>query len=435
MRNATILTLLIQLITVYFYGQAIVVPGDPSIDLSLLKSDNYSMSYSVKKNGSFIEIGEYHVIISNDNQKFDIKTTLSFHHSESKWKGHFVSNAHNLKPISSSDINNDRTITLNFTDIISGSMVNTITGKKTNVKEENNGNFFHISVYPFLIRTLPLTSGYKAIIPVFDFDETKKNKFCNVIVTEVKSDLQISKLTGEHKVWKVSTYEECSKHSYQFYIDKVTRRIWQINIVSAKGDNILLVNKENDFNPFKNKFDREATLKLINNGSATIEGVAFAKDNENEGLFKGMAVLNINKKQYAPKGTTVVLMPNTEYFKEWIELNKKQEKIKNTNMIPLPSEAFDCLKFTTIYDDKGHFEFTNLMKGSYLLSTSFGYTHTSKRSEVTGTSDVYYGGNYVGSNVYTSVFSYNVGASANIQKIVTINDNNETVKVKLKKTR
>lgn len=416
-------------------AQQVILPGDKSIDKSFFKSDSYTMSYSMKQKGSFIEIGNYEIEINNNNQNFDVKTTLAFHNSKIQWKDHFVADANNLKPISSSSERaEDRTLILNFSNTITGGFKNNKTGKEETIQEKSKDNYFDISIYPFILKALPLASGYKATIPVFDYEATDKNKFCNIIIKEVKTDIQISDLTGEHKVWKVSVFEESTKLNFEYYIDKETRKIWQINIVSTKGDNILLKNKETDFNPFKNKFDKEETLKLVNGGSATIEGVAFARDNENEGALKGIAILNINKKQFAPKGTTIVLMPNTEYYKEWMELNKKQAKIKNAKFIPLPKDAFDCFKFTTVYGDDGHFEFTNLMKGEYLLSTSFGYTHTSKRSEVTGISDVYYKGNYVGSNVYTSIFSYSVAGRANVQKVITIDHDGEKVEIKMKKT-
>lgn len=427
--------ILFLLLSVSSFCQVVILPGDQSIDKTFLKSDSYTMSYSIKKNGTFIDIGEYEVKINNDNKNFDVKTRLSFNNSTTQWTGHFIADAQHLKPISATDDTSDKSVTLHFSNIIKGSIKDNKTGKKSTIEEKSNGAYFDSSLYPFIIKSLPLTTGYKAIIPVFDFDATEKNKFCNILIKEVKTDMHVSDLTGEHKVWKVSTYEECTKHRFDFFIDKTTRRIWQINIVSNKGDQIKLVNKQTDFNPFKNKFDKEETLKMVHNGSATIQGEAFVRDNENEGMLKGMAVLNVNKKQFAPKGTTIVLIPNTAYYKEWMELNKKQEKIKNAKMIPLPKDAFDCFKFTTVYDDEGHFEFTNLMKGDYLLSTSFGYKHTSRRSEVVGTSDVYYGGNYVGSNVYSSVFAYKVGANANIQKEVTVKTDGETLKVKLKKTR
>ena len=424
-----------QVVSFYSLAQTKISLGDKSIDKSLLKSDSYVMGYSINKNDTYIEIGNYETKITNDNKKIDVKTTLLFHNSDIQWKDHFIADANSFNPISSNSTRSgDRNLILSFSNTITGEFQNK-SGTKTPIKENRNENFFDISIYPFILKALPLESGYKATIPVYDYEALDVNKrFCNIVIKEVKTDLYISDFTGEHKVWKVSVFEESTKNNLQYYIDKSTRKFWKISIVSNKGDIILLKNKETDFNPFQNIFNKEETLKLVNDGNTTIEGVAFARDNENEGTLKGMAVLNINKKQFAPKGTTIVLMPYTAYYKEWMELNKKQSKIKNAKPIPLPKEAFDCFKFTTIYDDEGNFEFTNLMPGEYLLSTSFGYKHTSRRSEVSGTSDVYYKGNYVGSNVYTSVFSYSVPGQANVQKVIAVEKNGEKLQVKLKKT-
>lgn len=434
MRKLVFLTLM-QLVAFNNLAQTKILPGDESIDKSFFKTENYTMVYSIKQNGAFIEIGAYETTITNDSNKFDVKTTLSFHNSEIAWKDHFIADATSFKPISStSERSGDRTLKLNFSNKIVGEIQNK-TGIKTQINELTNKEFFDIATYPYILKALPLKSGYKATIPVYDYEAVEASKkFCNAIIKEVKTDLFVSDLTGEHQVWKVSVFEESTTHNFQYYIDKSNRKIWQINIISATGDVILLKNKETDFNPFKNEFNKDETLKLVNNGSSTIDGVAFARDNENEGSLKGIAVLNINKKQFAPKGTTIVLMPYTAYYKEWMELNKKQAKIKNAQPIPLPKDAFDCFKFTTVYDDEGHFEFTNLMKGKYLLSTSFGYNHTSRRTEVTGVSDVYYKGNYIGSNVYTSVFSYSVAGRANVQKVVIVSKNEEKLQVKLNKT-
>lgn len=425
-----------QVVTFYSSAQTKILPGDKSINKSFLKSDTSLMGYSIKQNDNYIEIGNYETKITADNKRFDVKTTLVFHNSDIRWKDHFIADANSFNPISySSDRSGDRSLTLSFANTITGEFQNNKSGKKTPIKENKKEGFFDISIYPFILKSLPLESGYKTTIPVYDYEAVDvNNRFCNIVIKEVKTDLYISDFTGEHKVWKVSVFEESTKHNFQYYIDKTTREIWKIDIKSNKGDIILLKNKEINFNPFQNIFNKEETLKLVNDGNTTIEGVAFARDNENEGTLRGMAILNINKKQFAPKGTTVVLMPYTAYFKEWMELNNKQAKIKNTKPIPLPEEAFECFKFTAIYDDDGHFEFTNLMPGEYLLSTSFGYTHTSKRTEVTGTSDVYYKGNYVGSNVYTSVFSYSVAGQANVQKVVNVEKDGEKLQVKLKKT-
>ncbi|MDD5150466.1 MAG: hypothetical protein PHC28_08270 [Flavobacterium sp.] len=431
-----IITLILNFQLCFPQKQTKILPDDKSIDKTFLKSDSFTMGYSIKQNGSYVEIGNYETKITVSDKRFDVKTALIFHNSNIRWEDHFIADVNSFKPISySSNRSGDRNLTLSFANTITGEFQNNKNGKKTPIKVNSKEDFFDISIYPFILKALPLESGYKATIPVYDYEAVDANKrFCNIVIKEVKTDLYISDLTGEHKVWKVSVFEESTKHNFQYFIDKINRKIWQITIVSNKGDTILLKNKETDFNPFQNKFDKEETLKLVNDGNTTIEGVAFARDNENEGMLKGMAVLNINKKQFAPKGTTIVLMPYTAYFKEWMELNKKQAKIKNAKTIPLPKDAFECFKFTTIYDDNGHFEFTNLLPSDYLLSTSFGYNHTSKRSEVTGMSDVYIGGNYVGSNVYTSVFSYSVAGKANVQKVVNVVKNGDKLQVKLKKT-
>jgi len=437
MRQKNAFTIIAVLLSgVVCLAQNTILPGDKSIDVNYLASEYYVMGYSIKQNGNFIEIGDYETTIQVKNEKYEVKTSLNFSNSTIQWKEYFIADSKNLKPIQFESYRDDeRTIKVSYTKDIVGEIHNLKSGKKTIINETIKRPFFDISIYPFIVRALPLVSGYKAIIPVFDAEAIDaKKRFSNVIVKETKSDIYISSFTGQHSVWKVNVVEENTGNIFHFYIDKISRKLWKISILSSKGGNIELVNKEVDFNPFKNKFNKDETLKLVNNGNSTIEGVAFARDNENEGALKGIAILNINKKQFAPKGTTIVLTPHTSFYKEWLEVNKKQLKIKNAKPIPLPKEAFDCIKFTTVYDDEGHFEFTNLMPGDYLLTTSFGYSHTSKRSEVTGVSDVFYKGNYVGSNVYTSVFAYAVPGQANIQKIVTIKKENEIVKLKLKKT-
>ena len=174
---------------------------------------------------------------------------------------------------------------------------------------------------------------------------------------------------------------------------------------------------------------------MVTKGISVISGEAFAKDDRSgrDNSKIRIDVLNINKKQFAPKGTKVVLLPYTEYFKEWMELNKKQRKIKGAQPIPLSEEAKSCVLTTEIYNDKGNFEFTNLTEGEYFVFISFNYTDTFSRREVTGTSDIYVNGQYAGTQLNTDIFDYAQTGNANFQKIVTIKSNGETVKIKLKR--
>jgi len=38
---------------------------------------------------------------------------------------------------------------------------------------------------------------------------------------------------------------------------------------------------------------------------------------------------------------------------------------KKEKAIPPPQEATDCIKVTTVYDNEGHFEFSNLKRDDY----------------------------------------------------------------------
>jgi hypothetical protein len=169
---------------------------------------------------------------------------------------------------------------------------------------------------------------------------------------------------------------------------------------------------------------------MVKSGNSVIIGQAFVRDNENEGIFKKMAIANIHKKQYARTGTSVILIPYTDFFKEWIKLNKASRK--KGRAIPLPKEAAECIKVATVYDNDGHFEFTNLMPGEYLLYTEFGYVHATSRTEVTGYTDTYINGMFQGTRTNTATYNYSTNEAVTIQKTVTIKSDGDKVEVKLK---
>lgn len=424
----------IQLYSLLGMGQTTILPGDKSIDFSLLQSESYTMEYLTLQDGIYAPIGNYKTDIAINNQKYEVTTRLSFHNSNTVFKDHFVCDAHNFKPISSLSERDDRMLSLNFSEVITGTFQDNKNGKKTKIKEQSTADYFDIAIYPHIIRSLALTNGYKAVIPVFDYEAQSANqRFCKVIINKVKSDVYRSTYTGEHKVWEVGVYEESTKQNYIYSIDKESRKIWKIMLIPQQGNTIILRNSESDFNPLKNTFNKEATLKLITRGTAVINGQAFARDNKNGGALQGMAVLNVNKKQFAAKGTTVVLIPYTDFFREWLKENEARNK-KLLPPLPLPEGAAECIIEQTVYDENGHFEFANLMPGDYFLSTKFLYTHDATITEEVGRTDTYINGAYVGSNSITESYNFTVDAKANVHKVVSINTEGEKVSVKLKKT-
>lgn len=405
----------VSVCAVFLFGQERILPGDKSLNINLIKEGKFTMGYYFVKDGKSLEICTYQTEVSTNGNQLLFSSKLIFLKSDKVWKEQIVLDKNTLKPISRKSERETRAFDIKFADF-------------------NKGNYFDIATYPLVLCALPLNTGYKATIPVIDYDSANKNKIQNVNITDVKSNIYNSELTGEHQVWKVSVNEESTGNVYDYFIDKNYRKIYKIT-VSSRGNNFMLVDKETDFNPFRNIFNREATLKMVTKGNSVISGEAFAKDDRSgrDDSKIRIDVLNVNKKQFAPKGTKVVLLPYTEYFKEWMELNKKQRKIKGAQPIPLSEEAKSCVLTTEIYNDKGNFEFTNLTEGEYFVVISFNYTDTFSRREVTGTSDIYVNGQYAGTQLNTDIFDYEQTGNANFQKIVTIKSNGETVKIKLKR--
>lgn len=406
-------------------------PGGPQFDKSLLRNGKYEMTCFAESGGRQIEVSTLFIQINTTGKTWSVITTLNLVGSEDQWLDTSIADATTFKPVYRSSFNPNRELQLKYDNEVTGYHYDKKTSKRTTVKEPIHESFYDSYAYPYMLGLLPLTSGYTTSIPVYEFKAANGNNIIKTTIEEVKSNVYTSSLSGTHKVWQVNILEGGTNDRYIYYIDKESRRIWKIEI-STKDMNLVMIDKETNFTAFKSTFDKAATLKMIKNGSAVISGQAFAKDNQNEGLLSNIAVVNINKKQFAQPGTTIVLIPYTEYFKEWIRVNEASRK--KGRGVPLEKDAADCIKVASVYDDKGHFEFVNLMPGDYLLFTEFGYTHTSIRSEVVGYTDTYVNGLFQGTSENRTSRAYGSNASASLKKIVTIDKAGEKVEVKLKKT-
>lgn len=423
--------ILLHLLSQPVVAQHALSPGATDFEKKWMRNGLTEMGYYVWNEGKWTEICAFTIDIRSAGKTFSVYTQLKFLHSSELWSDTSVSDAGTFKPLYRSSFSKDKEYALRFGQEVSGYYFDKKNKRKEIVRDAAGRSFFDINTYPYLLGLLPLSSGYQKDLAVYDYKPGNTGNVKLARIRQVKNNVYVSQLTGEHKVWQVSVLEESTNDQYEYYIDKEDRRIWKIEIRSG-NQQLLLLNKEIDFNPFTKPFNKEETLQLVTGGNAVISGRAFARDNENEGLLKGMAILNVNKKQYAQKGTTILLIPYTPFFKEWVKLNEASRK--KGRSIPLPMEAAACIKVATVYDEKGNFEFVNLMPGDYLLYTEFGYVHTSHRTEVVGYTDTYINGMFQGTSANTEVNTYATNAAASIKKVVTISKNGETVSVKLKKT-
>lgn len=413
------------------FAQSALVPGESVLDTRWMKNSKSEMTYFAIANGQPVEIGFFKIELSTKRNQFSVYTLLQFLDSEEQWIDTCIADFNTLKPIYRSSFSKDKDFALKYGNELSGYYYDKKTQKRKTIKEPAKERFFDFYSYPYLLSMLPLSAGYKKDIVVYDYKPENSSNIKKAKIEEVKSNIYTSSLTGDHKVWQVTVAEETTGDQYQYYIDKDTRRIWKVEIL-AKGQQLLLLDKELDYNPFTNKFDKEETMRLIKDGTAVISGQVFARDNHNDGMLKGMAVLNVNKKQFPRPGTNIILIPYTDFFKEWLQLNESARK--KGRKIALPADAAACIKTTTVYDNEGHFEFVNLMPGDYLVYTEFSYVHSGTKTEVIGYTDTYINGMFQGSRENTRSYGYSTNAGASVKKIVSINQEGENVSIKLKKT-
>lgn len=421
---------LFVVITLQANTQVSLLPGDKSFDRKFIRNTHFEMAYFAVSGQQTTETSSFEVDISVNTKTISVYTRIVLPGGATIWTDTTIAELTTLKPVYRSSDNAEKKYHISYGNTIEGYYLDKRTGKGSLIKESSNGGFFDSFIYPYLLGALPLTSGYKAVLPVYEYKPGAPGNISSIRITEVKSNMYSSGMTGEHAVWQVSVLEEGTNLKYEYYIDKESRKLWKVGIQASNGKRYLLVDKELDYNPFTASFDKDETLKMVTEGAATISGQIYARDNQNS--LKGIAILNVNKKQYAQPGTSVLLIPYTDYFKEWVALNEKLRK--KGRSVPLSPEAAACIKQTYVYDNDGNFEFTNLMPGEYYLYTEFGYVHLASRTEVIGYTDTYINGFFQGTTANTRVNKYNTNVTTAVKKIITIKKDGEKVSVKLKKT-
>ncbi|MDR7015688.1 hypothetical protein [Acinetobacter sp. 3657] len=169
----------------------------------------------------------------------------------------------------------------------------------------------------------------------------------------------------------------------------------------------------------KTKSLKQATAEIRPLGNSTITGQAF---------YKG-AILA--KKQYPPKDSQAVgLIWMTDEFKAWYDQVKRNKKLP----AHIPESILKHFMSTRILDDQGHFKFTNLPAGDYILIANFSYDKNVSHTEVVGRTDVYAGNQYIGSNDQIARWNYVVKEGTSFEKPVTISKDGETINVSLDKS-
>lgn len=425
--------LLLTFFSLHISAQKIVTPGSEEIKTTQLETGKSLYTIYYVKGETWTKKGSFTHDLSISGE--ELRLVSNYIDQDNKWYRRRTSsaNARTMAPIYFKSEGLKNTLELNYGSTITGKYHYVDKKKDDPIRLVPKEKFVDYNVAEHLITALPLTVGYKATIPEFYYDDKTDKLVTNYLITEVKSYVYRSPKTGNHNSWLVSVKEESTGAMYYYVVDKTRHVIWQREMSMAGGMWEICVNEELDYQPIKNKFNKEEALAKLDKGNSVIIGTTFARDHSSR---RGIALVNINKAQYAPKGTIVSILPNSPYLSEWKEVNKKIRKGKKLAEVPIDPNVQACIKTTKVYDDQGHFEFTNLMPGEYVLMTSFGYTHSYSYSYQSGTSYLMHPSGAVlsSSPVYNSA-SASTGAKADIETLVTIKEDGEKLKVNLKDVR
>lgn len=164
---------------------------------------------------------------------------------------------------------------------------------------------------------------------------------------------------------------------------KTLPKILSINLLLFFCCNIAYAQKAPQWVVPTTPFNEAETARLMERGSATIEGTAILKK-------KG-------KDNFGVKGSQILLFPVTPYFTEFLELKKKfNSRKKQATMSPV---AFTYRIEGRFLDDKGTFQFTNLKPGKYYIISWIAFAKQKTVAVQTGTSTSY------------NVYGYALGSS------------------------
>jgi len=423
------LVLAVSLLSSAAFCQKTVAPGSKDINTKYLKPEKSLYTVYYVKDTSWTKQGSltYDIVVANNQLSLTNSYTPKDNSRTSARTS--VADSQTLKPISYTSDGKDSKLNLDFAETVTGNYYSKKTKKDKKLKLHPKEAYIDWNWMDHFICTLPLDVGYKARIPQFYYSNESDVLIEYYSIKEVKSFSFNSPRTGKHDTWLVTVSEEATGGIYNYVVDKKDHRLWQREMSMGKGMWEITVNEELDYQPIKSTFNKELSVQQISKGNSVIIGTAYARSSSGKRLG---GLVNTAKKQYAPKGTEITLFPNSDYYEEWIEVNKKIRKQKKMPEVPLTSDFGYAVKKSKVYDDQGHFEFADLMPGNYIVMASFDFSNSYNYSYVSGYTNYYNYWGYTGSSTNYGTARQSYIDKANIEKRVTIDKDGDKKEVSLK---
>nr|WP_294782186.1 hypothetical protein [uncultured Flavobacterium sp.] len=214
-------------------------PNQNDIIESLIKNEEYEMKWFAIRDTSKIEIGKVFTKIEKTKNTVKVTTTVKMKNMPD-WIDETVAELPKLKPVKHTSVNTQRDITLNFGKQTTGYYLDKKENKKTEIKEETNGDFFDSNIYPQILRWFPLKENYKTEMTIFDYNPITKAALLKANITNTKKGSYAGKA-----VWIVTATDGISQHKVinTYYIDAATNQFLKQDI--DMGQNKMTFEKVN----------------------------------------------------------------------------------------------------------------------------------------------------------------------------------------------
>lgn len=207
-----------------------ILPGSSLLQSKWVQNSTYTMKWFMINDTARKEVGEIATTIKRQDQTVIVTQQVKINGMRDPWVDSTIADLKSFAPIYHSSSNSQRTMQLQFKGpLVSGAYINNIKKTTQNFSYTATGSFFDSNIYPNLLAWLALKPGFKADIPVYNWNSVSDHGVVNVKVEDVKEQDYSLNDGRTIPVFVVSVRDEISHSSSMYFIGKSDRKTYEIH--------------------------------------------------------------------------------------------------------------------------------------------------------------------------------------------------------------
>ncbi|MFD2288594.1 hypothetical protein GJU39_10910 [Pedobacter petrophilus] len=236
MKKISFTFLLLAAMPFLSWSQEMITPKKNLVDKKWIKNKDYQMVWTMLRDTSSMKIGIVNTKVNVSGDQIVVITEVKMNAVPSPWIDSTIVKRTDLSPVYHASYNVQRDMVLNFGKEVKGFYKDKASGKTTEIAQTVAPGYFDSNFYPMLVNWLPLKTGYKADLDIYDYNPKGKTGVIKAHILNVSEGKYPSKKLGERKVWIVEVSDEISdtpagKSIYQ--IDQLTRQLYKQKIIAG----------------------------------------------------------------------------------------------------------------------------------------------------------------------------------------------------------